>query len=150
MPIILIFFISALLPSSTSILISILFLGLTISSISTSAPYLPFDAYERINSDLTLSNVDLLYTSPSLIPTPSRLSRSCSVFNALFPEISIPEIDGLSTTVIINVFPSLPICMSSNCSVENNDLTISFDFLTSILSPTLIGITLKILPVETL
>ena len=40
--------------------------------------------------------------------------------------------------------------MSSNCSVENNDLTISLDFLESILSPTLIGITLKILPVETL
>ena len=60
------------------------------------------------------------------------------------------DIDGLSATVIIKVFPSLPIWISSNCSVENNDLTISFDFRESILSPTLIGITLKILPVETL
>ena len=64
--------------------------------------------------------------------------------------MSIPDIDGLSSTVIINVLPSLPICMSSNCSVENNDRTMSFDFLKSILSPTLIGITLNILPVETL
>ena len=43
-PIILIFLIFALWPSSTSILISILFLGFNISSISTPAPYLPFDA----------------------------------------------------------------------------------------------------------
>ena len=105
----LIFSILALVPSSTTILISILFLGFTISSISTSAPYLPFDAYERTSSDFTLSKVDLLYTSPSLIPTPSKLSINCSVFSALFPEISISDIDGLSTTVIIKVFPSLPI-----------------------------------------
>ena len=43
-PIILIFSIFALFPSSTVILISILFLGFFISSISTSAPYLPFEA----------------------------------------------------------------------------------------------------------
>ena len=108
-PIILIFLISALSPSSTSILISILFLGLATSSISTPAPYLPLEAYERINSDLTFSKVDLLYTSPSLMPTPSRLSISCSVFKALFPDISIADIEGLSATVIIRVFPSLPI-----------------------------------------
>ena len=84
------------------------------------------------------------------MPTPSRLSNNCSVFNALFPEISIAEIEGLSTTVIIKVLLSLPIWISSNCSVENNDLTMSLDFLISILSPTLIGITLKILPVDTL
>ena len=84
------------------------------------------------------------------MPTPSRLSKSCSVLSALFPDISMPEIEGLSITVIISVLPSLPIWISSNCSVENKDLTISLDFLRSILSPTLIGITLKILPVETL
>ena len=66
------------------------------------------------------------------------------------PEISIAEIEGLSTTLIINVFPSLAICISSNCSVEKSERVISDDFLKSILSPTLIGITLKILPVETL
>ena len=146
----LIFSILALLPSSTFIFISILFLGFLISSISTSAPYLPFEAYDRTSSDFTPSRVDLLYTSPSFTPTPSKLSRSCSVFNALFPEISIAEIDGLSITLIIKVFPSLAICISSNCSVENKDLVISEDFLESILSPTLIGITLNILPVETL
>ena len=43
-PIIFIFLIFALLPSSTSMLISILFLGFTTSSISTPAPYLPFEA----------------------------------------------------------------------------------------------------------
>ena len=40
--------------------------------------------------------------------------------------------------------------MSSNCSVENNALVMSPTFLLSTLSPTLTGITLKILPVETL
>ena len=99
----------ALLPSSTSILISILFLGLFISSISTLAPYLPFEAYDRTNSDLTFSRVDLLYTSPSLTPTPSKLSINCSVFKALLPDKSIADIDGLSSTVMIKVFPSLPI-----------------------------------------
>ena len=84
------------------------------------------------------------------MPTPSRLSNSCSVLRALLPEISINDIEGLSTTVMIRVFPSLPIWISSNCSVEKRDLTISLDFLISILSPTLIGITLKMLPVETL
>ena len=90
-------------------LISILFLGLGTSFISTPAPYLPFDAYDLTNSDFTFSRVDLLYTSPSLIPTPSRLSNSCSVLSALLPDISIDEIDGLSITVITRVFPSLPI-----------------------------------------
>jgi hypothetical protein len=66
------------------------------------------------------------------------------------PEISIADIDGLSTTLIISVLPSLAICMSSNCSVEKSDFVISIDFRESILSPTLIGITLKILPVDTL
>ena len=150
LPIMLIFFIAALSPSSTSIEISIVFLAFKLSWISTLAPYLPFDEYERTSSDLTFSRVDLLYTSPSFTPTPSRLSINCSVFNALFPEISIPEIDGLSATVITSVFPSLPIWISSNCSVEKRDFTMSLDFLASILSPTLIGITLKILPVDTL
>ena len=84
------------------------------------------------------------------MPTPSRLSKSCSVFKAWLPEISIEVIEGLSTTLIISVLPSFPICISSNCSVANKDLTISLDFLKLILSPTLIGITLKILPVDTL
>jgi Na+-transporting methylmalonyl-CoA/oxaloacetate decarboxylase beta subunit len=43
-PIILIFLILALLPSSTSIWTSTLFLGFLISSISTAAPYLPLEA----------------------------------------------------------------------------------------------------------
>ena len=81
---------------------------------------------------------------------PSISAIDISGNKALFPDISMADIDGLSATVIIKVFPSLPIWISSNCSVENNDLTISFDFRESILSPTLIGITLKILPVETL
>ena len=68
----------------------------------------------------------------------------------MLPEISIAEIEGLSTTLIIKVFPSLAICILSNCSVENKDFVISEDFLASILSPTLIGITLNMLPVETL
>ena len=42
------------------ILISIVFLGFNNSSISTPAPYLPLEAYERTNSDFTRSNVDLL------------------------------------------------------------------------------------------
>ena len=131
-------------------MISSVFLGFFISRISTDAPYLPFDAYDLTSSDLTFSSVDLLYTSPSLIPTPSRLSKSCSVFKALFPDISIADIDGLSTTVIINVLASRPICISSNCSVKNKDFVMSIDFLGLISSPTLIGITLKILPVDTL
>ena len=108
-PIIFIFSIFALLPSSTSISISIRFLGLFISSISTVAPYLPLAEYDLTNSDFTFSKVDLLYTSPSLIPTPSRLSNNCSVFKALFPDSSIADMDGLSSTVMINVLPSLPI-----------------------------------------
>ena len=60
------------------------------------------------------------------------------------------EIEGLSTTLMINVLPSLAIWISSNCSVEKRDLVISVDFLISILSPTLIGITLNMLPVDTL
>ena len=84
------------------------------------------------------------------MPTPSRLSINCSVLSALFPEISIADIDGLSTTLIIKVFPSFAIWISSNCSVEKRDLVISDDFLKSILSPTLIGITLNMLPVDTL
>jgi hypothetical protein len=44
LPIMLIFSILALLPSSTTILIPSLFLGFIISSISTPAPYLPLDA----------------------------------------------------------------------------------------------------------
>ena len=40
------------------------------------------------------------------MPTSSRLSSNCSVFNALFPDISIAEIEGLSITEIIKVFPS--------------------------------------------
>ena len=75
---------------------------------------------------------------------------SCSVFRALLPEISIADIEGLSVTVIIKVLPSFPIWTSLNCSVAKRDLVISDDFLVLILSPTLIGITLKILPVETL
>ena len=84
------------------------------------------------------------------MPTPSRLSINCSVLSALFPEISIAEIDGLSSTIMIRVLPSFAICISSNCSVAKSDLVISDDLRKSILSPTLIGITLKILPVDTL
>ena len=84
------------------------------------------------------------------MPTPSRLSKSCSVSSALFPDISILETEGLSATPIIKVLPSRAIVMSSNCSVLNKDLVISVDLLKSILSPTVMGIMLKILPVETL
>ena len=36
-------------------------------------------------------------------------SNRLLILQNLFPEISIPEIDGLSTTLIINVLPSLAI-----------------------------------------
>ena len=64
--------------------------------------------------------------------------------------MSIAEIEGLSATVIIKAFPSLPIWISSNCSEAKSAFVISTIFLSSILSPTEIGIVLKILPVETL
>ena len=72
------------------------------------------------------------------------------IFGSKDFDISIEEIDGLSTTVIIKAFPSRPTCMSSNCSVAKRAFVISTIFLLSILSPTEIGIVLKILPVETL
>ena len=86
----------ALSPSSTIIFTSTLFLGLVSSSTSTFAPYLPCDAYDLTNSAFILSNVDLLYTLPSDISTPSKLSNNCSVLRALLPDISIAEIEGLS------------------------------------------------------
>ena len=62
------------------------------------------------------------------MPTPSKLSKSCSDFKALLPDKSIADIVGLSMTLIIKVFPSFAIWISSNCSVEKSDLTISVDF----------------------
>ena len=44
---------------------------------------------------------------------------------ALFPSISIEEIDGLSSRLINRILPSLPISMSSNCPVENKTFAIS-------------------------
>ena len=85
-----------------------------------------------------------------MIPISWNLSKRTSVLRALFPDMSIAEIEGLSATVIIKAFPSLPIWISSNCYEAKSAFVISTIFLSSILSPTEIGIVLKILPVETL
>ena len=49
------------------------------------------------------------------MPTPSRLSINCSVLSALFPEISIAEIDGLSSDTFdhdtIGDLPYLEACI---------------------------------------
>ena len=108
-PMMLTFFILALSPSSIIILSSMVFLGLSIVSISTPAPYLPCEAYCLTSSLFIPFNVERLYTCPSAIPAPSSPFSKSSDFKALLPSSSIAEIDGLSKTLIINALPSLPI-----------------------------------------
>ena len=109
LPMILTFFILALSPSSMMIFSSMVFLGLSTVSISTFAPYLPWEAYCLTSSLFIPFRVERLYTWPSAMPAPSSPVNKSSDFNALLPSSSIAEMDGLSKTLIIKAFPSLPI-----------------------------------------